>query len=230
MDLMRIYQEMLLLWRLLTKSIVGYFSSTEKIDIYCRIWKGWLCNAIIQPHFHYACSAWYPNLNKKFKSKLKTIQNKCIRFCLQLNIRSHIGIKESEQINWLPVYERFNQCICSNTFKFFNDNCPLYLYDLSKPSGQDQINTSPHRNCIHFVYSLYTKVCQNIRYILQNICQNVRYILYIFCIYQFWFKAHIINVIYKFYTKLIQNVYIQIIVYRMDPLFQHVLTHLFCTS
>ena len=98
MDLMRIYQEMLLLWRLLTKSIVGYFSSTEKIDIYCRIWKGWLCNAIIQPHFHDACSAWYPNLNKKFKSKLKTIQNKCIRFCLQLNIRSHIGIKESEQI------------------------------------------------------------------------------------------------------------------------------------
>ena len=24
-----------------------------------------LCNAFIQPHFDYACSAWYPNLNKK---------------------------------------------------------------------------------------------------------------------------------------------------------------------
>ena len=34
-----------------------------------------LCNAIIQPHFDYVCSAWYPNLNKKFKSKLQTIQN-----------------------------------------------------------------------------------------------------------------------------------------------------------
>ena len=22
-----------------------------------------LCNALIQPHFDYACSAWYPNLN-----------------------------------------------------------------------------------------------------------------------------------------------------------------------
>ena len=31
-----------------------------------------LCNAIIQPHFDYACSAWYPDLNKKFKSKLET--------------------------------------------------------------------------------------------------------------------------------------------------------------
>ena len=26
-----------------------------------------LCNALIQPHFDYACSAWYPNLNAKLK-------------------------------------------------------------------------------------------------------------------------------------------------------------------
>ena len=46
----------------------------------CRL----LCNALIQPHFDYACSAWYPNLNKKLLIKLQTSQNKCIRFCLQL--------------------------------------------------------------------------------------------------------------------------------------------------
>ena len=51
-----------------------------------------LCNAIIQLYFDYACSSWYPNLKKIFKSKLQTIQNKCIRFCLQLDSRSHIGI------------------------------------------------------------------------------------------------------------------------------------------
>ena len=28
---------------------------------------------IIQPHVDCACSAWYPNLNKKFKSKLQTV-------------------------------------------------------------------------------------------------------------------------------------------------------------
>ena len=28
-----------------------------------------LCNALIQPHFDYACSAWYPNLNKGLKKK-----------------------------------------------------------------------------------------------------------------------------------------------------------------
>ena len=26
-----------------------------------------LCNAIIQPHFDYACTAWFPNLNKNLK-------------------------------------------------------------------------------------------------------------------------------------------------------------------
>ena len=33
--------------------------------------KRFLYNAIIQPHFDYACSTWYPNLNKTFKSKLQ---------------------------------------------------------------------------------------------------------------------------------------------------------------
>ena len=64
-----------------------------------------------------------------------------MRCCLQLDSRSHIGIKEFEQINCLPVSERFNKCICFNAFKFFNENCSLYLYDLYQPSGQGQINT-----------------------------------------------------------------------------------------
>ena len=49
-----------------------------------------LYNALIQPHFDYACAAWYPNLNKKYKNKLQVLQNKCIRFCLQLDKREHV--------------------------------------------------------------------------------------------------------------------------------------------
>ena len=41
-----------------------------------------LCNALIQPHFDYACSPWYPNLTKKLRNRIQTSQNKCIRFCL----------------------------------------------------------------------------------------------------------------------------------------------------
>ena len=43
-----------------------------------------LCNALIQPHFDYACTSWYANLNKKFVKKVQIIQNKCIRFCLNM--------------------------------------------------------------------------------------------------------------------------------------------------
>ena len=53
-----------------------------------------LCNAIIQPHFDYACSAWYPNLNEKLKKKIQIAQNNCIWFCLKLDKRHHISSKE----------------------------------------------------------------------------------------------------------------------------------------
>ena len=39
-----------------------------------------LYNALIQPHFHYAGTAWYQNLTKKLKDKLQVTQNKSIRF------------------------------------------------------------------------------------------------------------------------------------------------------
>ena len=59
-----------------------------------------LCNGIIQPHFDYACSAWYPNLTQKLKKKLQVMQNKCIRFCLQLDKMSAISHKEFKDLNW----------------------------------------------------------------------------------------------------------------------------------
>ena len=64
-----------------------------------------LCNALIQPHFDFACNAWFPSLNQNLKNKLQTGQNKCIRFCLQLGNRTHIGVDEFKQINWLNVEE-----------------------------------------------------------------------------------------------------------------------------
>ena len=89
-----------------------------------------LCNALIQSHFDYACSAWHPNLNKKFKSKFQAVQNTCIRSCTQLDNRNHIGMNNFEKNNWLPVSERFNRYLCSNTFKFFKEACALYFHNI----------------------------------------------------------------------------------------------------
>ena len=88
-----------------------------------------LCNALMQPHFNYASSAWPPNL-KKLQKKIQIYQNKCIRFCLFLENRSHLGVQEFKEINWLPTSVRFEQCICSTTYKFCNDASPAYMSDI----------------------------------------------------------------------------------------------------
>ena len=85
-----------------------------------------LCNALIQPHFDFACAAWYSNLNQGFQNKLRTFQNKCIRFCLQLNNRTHIGAEQFRAINWLNVSDRFKQCVSASIFKFYHDKSPTY--------------------------------------------------------------------------------------------------------
>ena len=99
-----------------------------------------LCNALIQPHFDYACSAWYPNLNKALKNKLQTAQNKCVRFCL-LGNREHIGIEELEKINWLNINDRFEQSLSVSVFKFFNNQCPAYMSDVFKLVGNSRVST-----------------------------------------------------------------------------------------
>ena len=100
-----------------------------------------LCNALIQPRFDYAFSVWYPNLNKKVNTKLHNLQNKCVRLCLQLDNKAHVGITEFKQIYWLPVNYRFRQCLAATLFKFFDDKCPLYMKDVSDKSCISQAST-----------------------------------------------------------------------------------------
>ena len=84
-----------------------------------------LCHTLTQAHFDYACSAQNPNLFKKLKSKTQTSQNKCISFCLQLDKMSDTSQKEFEIINWLPINERYNRCVNSIVFKYFDNQCPI---------------------------------------------------------------------------------------------------------
>ena len=90
-----------------------------------------MCNAIIQPHFDYACSAWYPNLTQKLKKKLRKL-----------------SLKEFKDLNWLPVITRFEQYVISIVFKFINGNCPYYLNQVSEfaPEG----NISLRNNFLNF--------------------------------------------------------------------------------
>ena len=57
-----------------------------------------LCNARIHSFFDYACSAWYPGLRKDLQKRLQVSQNNCIRFCLQLEKKTRIGVAEFKEI------------------------------------------------------------------------------------------------------------------------------------
>ena len=94
-----------------------------------------LCNALIQPHFDYACAAWYPLLNKRQSKRIQIAQNKCIRYCLNLDNKAHVGTNEFLKINWLPTKKRVEQCICVNVFKFFNQMSPQYTAEIFHPSS-----------------------------------------------------------------------------------------------
>ena len=100
-----------------------------------------LCNALIQPHFDYACAAWYPNLNKKYKNKLQVLQNKCICFYLLLDNRDHIGTEHFDKINWLPIDQRFKQSLFTRAFKFFSEMCPQYMNQIYETPRQNNTVT-----------------------------------------------------------------------------------------
>ena len=65
-----------------------------------------LCNPLLQPLFDYASAAWFSNLSKRLELHLQASQNKCIRFCLQLDKMSKIRVKYFLQLNWLNVHDR----------------------------------------------------------------------------------------------------------------------------
>ena len=93
-----------------------------------------LCNALIQSHFDYGCTSWYPLLNKAFKTNLQIAQNKYIRFCLELPPRGHISSSHFRKINWLAVKHRVELCTFTTVFKYWKGIAPSYLNDMFMPS------------------------------------------------------------------------------------------------
>ena len=89
-----------------------------------------LCNSLIQPHYDFACCSWYPLLTKNLKHRLQVSQNKCIRFCLNLNNRASVDNTKFIEINWLRVEKRYEQCVCTLIFKYFQNNVPEYIHDI----------------------------------------------------------------------------------------------------
>ena len=110
-----------------------------------------LCNAVIQPHFDYAWAAWYANLNKKYNNKLQVLQN----MCLQLDNREHIRTEHFDKISWLPIDQRFKQCLSTSVFKFFSEMCPQYMNKIYRKTNQN--NTVTRNSSLTLFQPLRTK-------------------------------------------------------------------------
>ena len=72
------------------------------------------------------------------KHKIQITQNKSIRYRLKLDKMTHISKNQFENLNWLPVKDRFKQSINSIVFKYFIKQCPSYLnevFELASPNN-----------------------------------------------------------------------------------------------
>ena len=114
-----------------------------------------LCNSHIQPYFDFACCGWYPNLLMLLKNKLQTAQNACVRFCLGMERRSHIGLNQFEKIIWLPVKNRVDQCIAVTAYNFKNNISLLYMPDIYTLNSSPVVKT--RRSVDSFVEPIYVK-------------------------------------------------------------------------
>ena len=70
-------------------------------------------------------------LTKKLKNKIQATQNKCARFCLNIDNMAHMSQNDFEKLKWLPISDRINQCLLSTTLKFVNNIGPNYFNDLN---------------------------------------------------------------------------------------------------
>ena len=89
-----------------------------------------LCNTLVQWHFDYGCSSRFPLLKKSLKVKLQKAQNKCIYFCLNLPLRSHIDPSHFSN----RVSNRAEFYIANTVFKYWNGIVLGYIHEMFKPS------------------------------------------------------------------------------------------------
>ncbi len=106
-----------------------------------------LCSALIQCHFDYSISSWYSGLSVKSKAKLKVLQNKMVRFILNLNPRAHVGQAQRAKAGFLELNDRATQLKMGIVHNIFHDKCPQYLKDhFTKVTDVHHHNTRSNRN------------------------------------------------------------------------------------
>ena len=127
-----------------------------------------LVMSLIQYHFDYACSFWYPGLSNFLRNRLQVTQNKVIRFVMKLDPRSHIGSDEFQSLGGLPVSKRVGQIILNHIFRIKSGTSPDYTIEHFIPASSLHSCSTRFRvtDCfLLIVLSVCLAACQDMRFI-----------------------------------------------------------------
>ena len=86
-----------------------------------------LANSLVLCHLDYASVAWFSGLTGSTKKKLQISQNKLVRMVMGLGPRSHVGKRQFQELNWLPVESRVTQLRLNTVHNIQNHRAPNYL-------------------------------------------------------------------------------------------------------
>ncbi len=106
-----------------------------------------LCLALTQCHCDYSVSSWYPAMSQTAKKKLQVVQNKLIRFMLNLGPRDHVGIEQLNTLGLLNVADRAKQLPLHNAHKVFYKQAPEHIMANFNASKNRQGMNTRHRAC-----------------------------------------------------------------------------------
>ncbi len=81
-------------------------------------------------------------MSQKDKKKIQVVQNKLIRFMLNLGPSYHVGIEQLNTLGLLNVDDRAQQLRLHNTHKVFYKQAPVYLMaNFNKCRNRQGMNT-----------------------------------------------------------------------------------------
>ena len=83
--------------------------------------------ALIQCYFDYSCSSWYSGLGSGLTKKLPILQNKVVRFVLDLRPRTRINCDILDSVGMLSVPDRVSQIRINHVFNIYHGRAPEYL-------------------------------------------------------------------------------------------------------
>ncbi len=86
-----------------------------------------LYQSLVQSHLDYATSSWYAAMTQKAKNKLQILQNKIIRFTLDLGPRTHMTEEHMKELNILRIPNGVKQLRLNTAHKIFYNKAPSYL-------------------------------------------------------------------------------------------------------